>query len=423
MYDNNLFSLASILITFAAIFGLINHKLLKLPSSIGLVVVALLVSLSIIFVDFIFPNLAIAKSARSAFLMIDFHDVVMKGALCFLLFAGAMHVDLHQLLKRKYAIFSLATIGVILSTFLIAVIIYYSINLIGLNISFPFALVFGALISPTDPVAVLGLLKSMKNVPESLKIKIAGESLFNDGVGIVVFSVIITFALSEINQTENTLNLFFITKFFVMEVFGGILLGLVSGFLAYIAIKSINDFALEIMITLALVMVTYLIAIESHVSGPLAVVIAGIIIGNFGFKKGMSDITRKHVNIFWLIIDEILNAGLFLLIGLEILAISFNYNTILASLIAIPAVLFSRLISVGIPITLLGLKKDFSRGAVPLLTWGGMKGAISVALALSIPDIPERETIIAMTYSVVIFSIIIQGLTMKRLIQYFLTKK
>mgnify|MGYP001172159488 CR=1 FL=1 len=417
MYDNGIFFLTSVIVTFAAIFGLINYKVLKLPSSIGLVVVALIMSISIIFIDLILPDLGIAEFARSIFLKIDFHEVVMKGALCFLLFAGALHVDIHQLLKRKYAILSLATIGVLISTFLTAIIIYYVINLIGLKISFPFALLFGALISPTDPVAVLGLLKSIKSVPDSLKIKIAGESLFNDGVGIVIFSVILTYALTYTGFTDNSLSFLNITEFFIIEAFGGIALGLISGYIAYLAIKSIDDFALEIMITLSLVMITYWIALKIHVSGPLAVVIAGIIIGNFASKHGMSEITKKHVNIFWVVIDEILNAGLFLLIGIEILAIELNVINIIASLIAIPIVLLARFISVSIPITILGFKRDFSKGAIPLLTWGGMKGAISVALALSIPDIPEREPILAMTYSVVIFSIIFQGLTIKKLVK------
>ncbi|MBL43110.1 MAG: sodium:proton antiporter [Rhodospirillaceae bacterium] len=416
MYENGLFFLASVIVTFASIFGLINYKILKLPSSIGLVVVALTCSIFIILVDIIFPDLNIAKSARSAFLKIDFHDLVMKGALCFLLFAGALHVDLQQLLQRKYAILSLATIGVLISTFLTGLIIYYVVKLIGLNLSFPFALLFGALISPTDPVAVLGLLKSIKSVPESLKIKIAGESLFNDGVGIVIFSVILTYALASLGISNNEINFLSISEFFIIEAIGGIILGLASGYIAYLAIKTTDDFALEIMITLSLVMITYWIALKIHVSGPLAVVIAGIIIGNYGTKLGMSDVTRKHVNIFWLVIDEILNAGLFLLIGLEILAIELTSINIVAGLLAIPIVLLSRFISVSIPITLLKLKKDFSKGAIPLLTWGGMKGAISVALALSIPDIPERDPILAMTYGVVIFSIIFQGLTIKKLV-------
>ncbi len=416
MYENGLFFLASVIVTFASIFGLINYKILKLPSSIGLVVVALTCSIFIILVDIIFPDLNIAKSARSAFLKIDFHDLVMKGALCFLLFAGALHVDLQQLLQRKYSILSLATIGVLISTFLTGIIIYYVVKLIGLNLSFPFALLFGALISPTDPVAVLGLLKSIKSVPESLKIKIAGESLFNDGVGIVIFSVILTYALASLGISNNEINFLSISKFFIIEAIGGIILGLASGYIAYLAIKTTDDFALEIMITLSLVMITYWIALKIHVSGPLAVVIAGIIIGNYGTKLGMSDVTRKHVNIFWLVIDEILNAGLFLLIGLEILAIELTSINIVAGLLAIPIVLLSRFISVSIPITLLKLKKDFSKGAIPLLTWGGMKGAISVALALSIPDIPERDPILAMTYGVVIFSIIFQGLTIKKLV-------
>ena len=279
MYENGLFFLASVIVTFASIFGLINYKILKLPSSIGLVVVALTCSIFIILVDIIFPDLNIAKSARSAFLKIDFHDLVMKGALCFLLFAGALHVDLQQLLQRKYAILSLATIGVLISTFLTGLIIYYVVKLIGLNLSFPFALLFGALISPTDPVAVLGLLKSIKSVPESLKIKIAGESLFNDGVGIVIFSVILTYALASLGISNNEINFLSISEFFIIEAIGGIILGLASGYIAYLAIKTTDDFALEIMITLSLVMITYWIALKIHVSGPLAVVIAGIIGG------------------------------------------------------------------------------------------------------------------------------------------------
>ena len=418
MIENNIFTLTALVITIAAFFGYLNHRFLKLPQSIGIVLIAFVASITVIIIDIIFPSLYLAKTARSTFLLIDLHNVVMEGALSFLLFAGALHVDLNMLIKRRYAIFSLATFGVILSTLLIGISIYYIGNFIGLNIPLIFAFVFGALITPTDPVAVLGLLKTMKNVPETLKIKIAGESLFNDGVGIVLFTVILGIALLPETPTAESLDILAILEFLCLETLGGIVLGLITGLLAFQAIKSIDDYALEVLITLSLVMGTYVIALSLHVSGPLAVVVAGLLIGNFATRMAMSETTREHLNTFWLIIDEILNAGLFLLIGIEVITLNFTSLNIISSIIAIPLVLFSRFISVSIPITLLGFRKDFTNGVIPVLTWGGMKGAISVALALSLPDIPAREPILFMTYSVVMFSIIIQGLTMKKLIKY-----
>ncbi|MDC0074935.1 sodium:proton antiporter, partial [Alphaproteobacteria bacterium] len=371
---------------------------------------------TIIFFDLIFPQSKIGASINGKFLNIDFHEVVMEGALCFLLFAGALHIDFNLLVKKRYAILSLATLSIIISTILIGLGIFYIGQFIGLNIPIIFSLLFGALISPTDPVAVLSLLKSMKNVPDTLRVKIAGESLFNDGVGIVLFAVILNIAISSSTNTGIDLNYIQVLEFFFLETFGGITLGLITGFIAYKALKKIDDYALEVLITLSLVMGTYTIALMLHVSGPLAVVIAGLLIGNFATRMAMSPTTRNYLNIFWLIIDEILNAGLFILIGIEVMSLTFSNLNILAALIAIPLVLLARIISVSIPISILGLKRDFTKGAIPILTWGGMKGAISVALALSIPDIPIREPILFMTYSVVMFSIVIQGLSIKKLI-------
>tara|TARA_Y100000590_G_scaffold307036_1_gene346547 strand:- start:623 stop:1804 length:1182 start_codon:yes stop_codon:yes gene_type:complete len=393
-----------------------------MPTTIGLVIIAFAASLSIILMDIAIPDLGIATITKNTFLKIDFHDVVMEGALSFLLFAGALHVDLNSLIKRRYTILSLATIGVLISTIIIGIGIYFIGQLIGLKISWPYAFVFGALISPTDPVAVMGLLKSMKNVPESFRVKIAGESLFNDGVGIVLFTIIVSIAVSSNDYTSQTIDFVKIIKLFTLEVVGGILLGFVTGYIAFKAIKSINDFSLEILITLSLVMVTYGLAVKFHLSGPLAVVVAGLFIGNFGTKLAMSKETKDHVNNFWLIIDEILNAGLFLLIGLEVIALTFTITNITAAILAIPLVLFARLISVSIPITFLKMRRDFEKGVIPVLTWGGMKGAISVALALSLPDIEIREHILIMTYAVVIFSIVIQGLTMKSLVNKIIIK-
>jgi CPA1 family monovalent cation:H+ antiporter len=416
MTDLGLINIATAVITLAALFGYINYRWLKLPSTIGLVVIALASSLGVIAIDAAVPDLNLRDTARAAFLQIDFHETLMEGLLSFLLFAGALHVNLDELLARKWAIGSLATIGVLISTALNAIGIFYLAQLLGIDLPFVWALVFGALISPTDPVAVLGILKNVPGVPPSLRAKIAGESLFNDGVGVVVFAILVAIAVGGGHGGE-AIGALDVAELFVVEALGGALLGLVTGLVAFYAMKSIDEYNLEILITLSLVMVTYGIASQLHVSGPIAVVIAGLLMGNHGTRLAMSDKTQQHVETFWNLLDEILNAALFLLIGFEVIALSFTAPEVLGMLVAIPIALAARFIAVSLPITVLGLRQEFTKGAIPVLTWGGLKGGISVALALSLPDVAAREPILAITYGVVVFSIIVQGLTIRRVVE------
>ena len=414
MSELSLFNVAAIVVPLAAVFGTINHRLLRLHPSIGLVVIALFASFGVIALDAVFPALGLQDAVRQTLDRIDFNETLMKGMLSFLLFAGALHVNLDELLSRKWAIGSMATVGVLMSTFLVGFAVYGIVGLIGLEIPLVYCLVFGALISPTDPIAVLGILKTVE-VPESLRAKIAGESLFNDGVGIVVFTILVAIARGDPGGEMASVG--GIAELFVREAFGGAALGLAGGAIAYRTMKSIDEFNLEIMITLALVMMIYSIALTIHISGPIAVVVAGLLIGNHGTKFAMSETTREHMHMFWSLLDEVLNAVLFLIIGFEVIALSITGEILTLSILAVPVVLAARFISVATPLSILGLRRTFTKGAIPVLTWGGLRGGISVALALSLPDIPAKPAILAATYGVVIFSIVVQGMTVKKLVR------
>ena len=416
MPEASIFAISAIVLTLAAVFGYINLRWFKLPQSIGLVVIALLTSVCVIAFDIIVPQANFQETVRSLLSKIDFHEALMKGMLSFLLFAGALHIDLSDLLSRKWAIGTMATAGVLFSTFLVGFSIYLVGGVLGIDIPFAYCLIYGALISPTDPVAVLGILKTIY-VPKELKTMIAGESLFNDGVGVVVFAILATVASGASGHGTEPLAATGILKLFALEAIGGVALGLAAGWLAYQAMKSIDEHNLEVLITLALVMMTYTIAFAIHVSGPLAVVVAGLFIGNHGTQFAMSENTSDYVQKFWSLIDEILNAALFLIIGFEVIAISFSSGTLWLMVAAIPIVLVSRFISVSAPIAALSIWHSFGRGTIPVLTWCGLRGGISVALALSLPDVPAKSTILAITYGVVIFSIIVQGLTVARVIR------
>lgn len=406
-----LLDIAAALIGLAALFGYINHRLIKLPPTIGLVVMTLAASVVVLVVDILVPDLAIATTLRASVAAIDFHQTLMTGMLSFMLFAGALHVDLASLRERRYAIATMATGGLLISTALIGAAMYVLFQAFGLDLPFLVCLLFGALISPTDPIAVLGILKSV-SVPRTLEAKIAGESLFNDGVGIVVFTILVAIAVGT--QAGHPITAGGIAELFVVEAIGGAVLGLVAGFLAYRAIGSIDEHNLEVLITLALVTVTYSIALAIHVSGPIAVVVAGILIGNHGKKFAMSETTRDHLFKFWSLTDEVLNSILFLMIGFEVLALTFTGSIGLVMVAAVPIVLAARFIAVAVPITGLSLRGEFTKGAIPVLTWGGLRGGISVALALSLPDFPDKDLVLALTYGVVIFSIVVQGLTVGR---------
>ena len=411
MNIDSILNLVALLFTLAAAFGYVNHRWLKLPHTIGLVVVALSASLVVLAIDAVFPALEFRSVVREMLSRINFYDVLMKGMLSFLLFAGALHVDLDDLYKVKAPISMLATIGILLSTVLVGGMMFFGWRALGINVPFLYCLIFGALISPTDPIAVLSILKSVA-VPKNLKTKITGESLFNDGVGVVVFTILVGFALGQAEITA--LN---VAKLFIMEALGGVLLGLLLGYVAYRAMKTIDEYNLEILITLSLVMVTYGIAVQLHVSGPIAVVIAGLFIGNHGARFAMSEKTRTHIKMFWSLLDEILNSVLFLIIGFEVIALMFSYQILLALVLAIPVVLLARFCSVAVPISLLSLRRTFTPGSIQILTWGGLRGGISVALALSLPPSDLKELILATTYGVVVFSIIVQGLTLEKVVK------
>jgi Na+:H+ antiporter len=410
-----LLDILAMLVGLSALGGYINHRVLKLPHTIGLVVVALVASGVILAIDAVNPRFELAKIVVGAIGEIDFQKVLMDGMLSALLFAGAAHVDLTELAERKWAIGLMATVGVLISTFIVGGATWAVAHGLGFDLPLIWALVFGALISPTDPVAVLGILKRVR-VPRVLQAKIAGESLLNDGVGVVVFSALLAIAVgSGVHGSEVTPG--GLATLFAWEAIGGAVLGMAAGLVAFGMMRAIDEHNIEVMITLALVLGVYALALKLDVSGPIAVVVAGVFIGNQGARFAMSEKTRQHVFQFWELTDEILNSILFLLIGLEVLVVTFSRQHVGLALIAIPIVLVARLIAVATPIGLLSLRSTFREGTIRILTWAGLRGGISVALALSLPHSAYKPAILTMTYAVVVFSILVQGLTVERLVR------
>lgn len=404
----DIIDIAAILITLAAAFSFINYKVLRLPTTIGLMLIALVMSLVLIGLGAL--GLAgVEDTARRLILAADFDDTLMQGMLSFLLFAGALHVNLADLREQKWVVGTLATVGTLCSTFIVGAATWVLSKVFGLDLAFVYCLLFGALISPTDPIAVLGILKSA-GAPISLETKITGESLFNDGVGVVVFTVILGVAVGG-SMTPGEIALFF-----AEEAVGGVLLGLVLGGIAYWMLAQVDHYTVEVLITLAVVMGGYSLAQAVHTSGPLAMVVAGLLIGNHGRSFAMSPSTLEHIDTFWKLVDEVLNTVLFVLIGFELLVLAFSWSYLFAGIVAIPMVLAVRLLCVAAPIKLMGLRRDFTPGAVKILTWGGLRGGISIALALGIPAGPERDAILFITYVIVVFSILVQGMTVGDLI-------
>lgn len=403
------FQIVAMLVSLAAIFSYVNFKLFKMPATIGVMLIALLVSLGLIGLGFFAPG--VREMAADLTRQVDFNDALMQGMLCFLLFAGALHIDLNDLRNQKGVIGTLAMLGVVLSMFVFGTLIYYAMGWLGFELSYAWCLLFGALISPTDPVAVVGILKETR-VPKSLEVQISGESLFNDGIGVVAFIV-----MSQIAIGGEEASVAHIGKLFLEEAVGGAAFGFAIGWIAYRLLKSVDNYRVEVMLTLALVMGGYALASAIHVSGPIAIVVAGLFTGNHGRQFGMSENTRKNVDSFWELIDEILNAVLFVLIGLEILVLAFTKSLFFAGLLAIPAILFARWVSVALPVSVIRRFRSLPAGTIRIMTWGGLRGGISVALALALPPSREREIVLAITYIIVVFSILIQGLSLERLVK------
>ncbi|MBT1073978.1 cation:proton antiporter [Geobacter grbiciae] len=406
----SLFEIIAILMVLTALFGYVNYLTIRLPTTIGVMLISMVFSLGIAAMG-LFGLETVQRHAMTVLGGIDLNEALLHGMLSFLLFAGALHIRFDDLADQKWSIALLSTVGVIVSTFIVGSLAWLVLKALNVQIPFIHCLLFGALISPTDPVAVLGIIKSAR-VPKSLETKIAGEALFNDGIGVVIFMIILELARGTADVTAERVAILFLE-----EAVGGALVGLAAGYLVYRMLRHVDSYQVEIIITLALAMGCFALADRLHASGPIAVVVAGLVIGNRGRSHAMSDMTREHLDPFWELVDEILNALLFVLIGLEVQIMTFAPAYLAAGLLAIGIALLARWASVMGTISLMRLFRSFSPGAVRILTWGGLRGGISVALALSLPSGAERNVILAMTYIIVVFSILVQGLTLGKLVE------
>ncbi len=402
------YEIFTFIICLAALFSYVNHKYIKWPPTIGIMVLSLAFSVLLMISAFIFPGRSTALI--NMITSIDFPDILMKSMLGFLLFAGSIHIDAKSLRKERLPVITLATVGILISTFIVGSLLYYLFCAFHLSVGYIYCLLFAGLISPTDPIAVLAILKR-SGIPKSLELKISGESLFNDGVAVVVFLTILEVAKVGVDK----MSFIDIAMLFTRSAGGGLLFGWLLGYMSFYAMRSVDKYEVEVLITIATVMGGYLLADIIHVSGPLAMVVAGIVIGSKGRVSGISDISKDYLRKFWELIDEILNALLFLLMGFEMLVIKLNATILIISLACIIIVLFARWISVAIPISLLRFKIKFEKNAITILTWGGLRGGLSVALALYLPQEMYRDQFVSITYIIVIFSIIVQGLTIGKL--------
>jgi len=403
------FHSVSILVSIAAFCAWCNHRFIKLPAAIGVMAVSLILSIGSISLG----RAGLVDTTRVADFVnsFNFHDLVLHAMLGLLLFAGGMSVNLQELKTQKGVVMALSSLGVIIGATITGSVFWLGANLIGIKLPFVFALLLGAIVSPTDAVAILGIMRKV-GVPRSLELKLVGESLFNDGIGVVVFLAVSSLALGGGMGASDV-----VTTLFV-EVVGGAALGLALGWAAYQVIKSVDQYVVEILVTLALAMGGYSLAEGVHVSAPICVVVAGLIIGNQGRELAMSHHTREHLDTFWELVDELLNVVLFVLVGLEVLILNLSGQQILAGLVAVCAMLISRFISVGSTITIMRQFRDFSPHVVKILTWGGLRGGISVALALSLPDSETRDLLVVCTYVAVLFSVLVQGVTLPSLLRY-----
>lgn len=408
----SLFAVASILIVVSAIFGYLNVRFLKLPTTIGLMVITLVFTLFVLAISMF--NDTLLEHEKLFISQIDFETVLLDVMLSFLLFAGALHTNFQQLKVQRKPILAFATFSTITSTFLVGIFSYFILKLVNLDVDFIYCLLFGALISPTDPIAVLGILKQV-GAPKILETKIVGESLFNDGVGVVVFLTIY-----QISKGGRNITFSHVAEMFLVEVVGGIALGLLLGWITYRLLKSIDDYDVEVIITIAAVMGGTVLAQYLHLSAPLAMVTAGLIVGTDTVRESsMSTVTEQYVDKFWELIDILLNTVLFVMIGMEILILTLNSQYILAGLLLIPTLLLARYLSLMFPIKLYAKKLNFVPKTNLIMTWGGLRGGISIALALSLTQDMHRDLFLVITYIIVVFSIIVQGLTVGKLIKKF----
>ena len=388
-----------------SLLAYINFRYIGLPITIGVMATSLGLSLLIVGLDFIGVDFGLHLQMEAMLKAIDFSNVLMQGMLSLLLFAGALHIDLSELKAYRWQVLLLAFFSTLLSTFIVGFAAWTALPLIGIQLPLIYCLLFGALISPTDPIAVMGILKSA-GMPKNLELVIAGESLFNDGVGVVIFSILMgMLMMGELPSFDEGLGML------MREAGGGLLYGLLLGYITFRLLASIDNYQVEVMLTLAAVMGGYLLASKLHVSGPLAMVVAGLVVGNHGREYAMSHTTRQYVDMFWEMIDDILNAVLFVLIGMEVLLIAFSFNLLIAAIAMVMLTLAARALTVWVPVVVAPGYFNLPRGAGVVLTWGGLRGGISVALALSLPQGPERDIVLALTYGIVVASILVQGLT------------
>lgn len=411
------FTIVTILTICSALFGYLNVRFLKLPNTIGMMLITIVFTLILVIIGQFDDTLL--QQEKEIITSIDFKTVLLDVMLSFLLFAGALHTNFAQLKVQRWPVLVFATAGVLVSTFLVGIIMFYVLGFVGLQVDFIYCLLFGALISPTDPIAVLGILKQA-GAPKILETKIVGESLFNDGVGVVVFLTIFSIASTGLGHTDAIS----IIQLFGQEVLGGIILGLILGWITFRLMKSIDNYEIEVIITLAAVMGGTLIAHKLHLSAPLAMVTAGLMVGNDTVRNmAMSEITETYVDKFWELVDVLLNAILFVLIGMELLILVFEQNYVVAGLIAIPVVLLSRYLSLWIPIKIFAKRLEFVPHTNLIMTWGGLRGGISIALALSLSPEMHRELFLVVTYVIVVFSIIGQGLTVESVVKKLTSKQ
>lgn len=403
--------IAATFLVITALLSWLNQRFVKLPTTIGVMAISLVLSLAIVGLDALGWVHVLRRYEESLIRSIDFSEVLMQGMLSLLLFAGALHVDLSQLKAQRWPVAVLALGGTLLSTLLVGGALWLVLPWIGLPMSLLHCLLFGALISPTDPIAVMGILKSA-GAPKNLELVIAGESLFNDGVGVVIFALLLGMLTSGGTPTASSAALLLLH-----EAGGGLVFGVLLGYVTFWLLKSVDEYQVEVLVTLAAVTGGYALASHLHVSGPLAMVATGLIVGNHGRALAMSDTTRRYVDMFWELVDGILNAVLFVLIGMEVLRFSLTGALVLAGGVAIGITLLARLLTAGVAVGALGSRFGLPAGAWKVLTWGGLRGGISVALALSLPAGPERDTVLALTYCVVVFSILVQGLSIARLVR------